>query len=349
MGYYKERGYDQALDEIERAKREEAVKLSLQGLWLTRLPPEIGQLTNLIDLDLSRNQLTAPPSEIGKLINLTTLNLSSNNLTMLPPHIGYLTHLTSLDLNANELISLPSEIGTLTKLRKLDLTSNQLTTLPPEMGQLTNLTNLGLAGNKLTTLPPEFGQLTNLHSLSLEGNQLLDPPQFIADNGIVAIRLYFEAQGRVSKHSQQPNKPKVFISYVHENKRKIAFLRRDLESARIEVWQDINKIWPGDRWKAEIKQAIQHGAFFLACFSQEYWKRDETYMNEELRIAIDQLRKKPKNRAWFIPVLVNQCKVPDWDIGGNENLTDLQRVPLFKNRKTNVQKTIETILGKKKK
>jgi hypothetical protein len=33
----------------------------------------------------------------------------------------------------------------------------------------------------------------------------------------------------------------------------------------------------------------------MACFSKEYNERDETYMNEELTIAIDKLRKRPSD------------------------------------------------------
>ena len=74
---------------------------------LTNLPVEIGKLTNLTELDLSRNQLTNLPSEIGKLTNLTELNLSRNQLTNLPVEIGKLTNLTELNLSNNEITNLP--------------------------------------------------------------------------------------------------------------------------------------------------------------------------------------------------------------------------------------------------
>ena len=45
------------------------------------IPPEIGQLTNLINLYLQDNELTGSiPSEIGDLTNLQELNLSNSDI-----------------------------------------------------------------------------------------------------------------------------------------------------------------------------------------------------------------------------------------------------------------------------
>ena len=53
-----------------------------------KLPPEIGQLTNLNVLNLAGNQLRTLPPEIGELTNLTDLCLAENQLCTLPPEIG---------------------------------------------------------------------------------------------------------------------------------------------------------------------------------------------------------------------------------------------------------------------
>ena len=111
---------------------------------------------------------------------------------------------------------------------------------------------------------------------------------------------------------------KVFISYVKENTEIVDLLCQELKSHRIEVWRDQDDIDPGLRWKQEIRRAIQQGGFFIACFSKEYTARDKTYMNEELIIAIEELRQRSTDRAWFIPVKLNDCDIPDRDIGGGE-------------------------------
>ena len=138
----------------------------------------------------------------------------------------------------------------------------------------------------------------------------------------------------------------VFISYMHENTDIVDRLCEELTLHGIKVWLDRNDIKPGSRWKDAIRGAIREGAFFIACFSKEYNKRsqtDKTYMNEELTIAIEELRQRPTDRVWFIPVKLNSCKIPDRNIGGGETLNDLQYVKLYKDWDIGIQSIIEVI------
>jgi internalin A len=175
-------GEDQDLREaqkrIEKAARDGAKTLGLNGLGLTMLPPEIGSLTALQTLDLHHNRLTALPPEIGSLTALQTLDLNHNRLTTLPPEIGSLTALQALNLSSNRLTTLPSEIASLSALQTLDLYSNRLTTLPPEIGSLTALQALNIYNNELVALPPEISSLTALKTLNLNSNRLtMLPPE----------------------------------------------------------------------------------------------------------------------------------------------------------------------------
>ena len=52
-------------------------------------------------------------------------------------------------------------------------------------------------------------------------------------------------------------------------------------------------------------------------------------MNEEITLAIEELRQRPSDQAWFIPVLLDDCEVPRRNIGAGEDLSDLQAVRLF--------------------
>jgi Leucine-rich repeat (LRR) protein len=113
---------------------EETTTLILSGLT-GEIPPEIGNLTNLIGLVLSSNQFIGGiPPEIGNLTNLTGLFLNNNQLTgRIPSEIGNLTNLTNLDLSDNELSEeIPPEIGNLTNLFQLLLNNNQLMGEIPE-------------------------------------------------------------------------------------------------------------------------------------------------------------------------------------------------------------------------
>ena len=110
---------------------------------LTSIPPELGQLVNLQELDLEDNQLTSIPSELGQLSNLKYLYLTNNQLVSIPKELGQLSNLVVLYLTNNQLVSIPSELGHLSKLDELELTNNQLTSIPSELWQLTNLKIVG--------------------------------------------------------------------------------------------------------------------------------------------------------------------------------------------------------------
>lgn len=173
-------GETEAQRRIEACLRESRTSLSLFGLGLTTLPPEIGQLAALMTLDLADNQLADLPPDICKLKALTELGLTRNQFTALPPEIGELSALARLDVASNALTALPPEIGRLSALKRLLLAANELTTLPPEMGRLTELKSLDCNSNHLSTLPPEIGNLTALTTLRLFNNQITTLPTELA-------------------------------------------------------------------------------------------------------------------------------------------------------------------------
>ncbi|MXW09885.1 MAG: hypothetical protein F4X47_01545 [Gammaproteobacteria bacterium] len=148
------------------------------------IPPEIGNLTQLTQMDLEDNELTGPiPPELGDLPQLRRLVLGANELTgTIPPELGRLSQLTMLDLGRNSLSgTIPSELGRLPRLDSLLLHRNELTgPIPLELGNLASLRRLLLALNQLTgPVPPELGNLVSLTYMSLSRNQLTGtiPPE----------------------------------------------------------------------------------------------------------------------------------------------------------------------------
>ena len=166
----------EAMRRISDARLNSSAILSLEGLGLSSIPEQIGNLTALRSLSLNRNQLITLPEQIGNLTALTGLSFGHNQLTTLPEQIGNLTALRSLNLYDNQLTTLPAEIGNLTALTGLGLSDNQLTTLPEQIWNLTALRGLGLSDNQLTTLPAEIGNLPALIGLALNNNQLTTLP-----------------------------------------------------------------------------------------------------------------------------------------------------------------------------
>ena len=136
-----------------------------------------------------------------------------------------------------------------------------------------------------------------------------------------------------------------FISYCHTNKAAVDRLYNCFTARGINVWLDRNDLQPGMRWKDAIQQAIHQGTYFIACFSQESNARDQTYMREELSLAVEKLRERPFDKVWFIPVKLNACEIPDIDLGGGTTLRDLQYVNLYENWETGIQQIVDVMLS----
>jgi hypothetical protein len=125
----------------------------------------------------------------------------------------------------------------------------------------------------------------------------------------------------------------VLISYVREDSGEVGRLQRSLQAAGIQVWRDTSDLWPGEDWRQKIRDAINNDTLvFVACFSTRSLAREKTFQNEELLLAIDQLRMRRPDVPWLIPVRLDECRIPDIDIGGGRTLNSIQYADLFSDR-----------------
>ncbi|XP_061601859.1 leucine-rich repeat-containing protein 18 [Cololabis saira] len=130
-------------------------RLVLNNMGIRDFPKSVFKLSNIDELDLSRNFLQTLPDNLGKLTSLRRLDLHGNKLESVPESIGNLVGLTHLNLANNRLTSasLPSSLGSLTNLKSLNLGLNWLDDLPSTLGRLDSLQELGLFDNRFTKLP----------------------------------------------------------------------------------------------------------------------------------------------------------------------------------------------------
>lgn len=180
----------------------EVLKLDkLYWLYLTNcsitgnIPLGIGNLTQLVNLELSDNQLHGEiPADIVKLHNLRQLELYDNYLSgKIPVGFGNLTNLVNFDASNNQLEGDLSELRFLTNLASLQLFQNQLSgTIPEGFGDLKNLTELSLYTNKLTgPLPQKLGSWAGLEFIDVSDNSLSGhiPPDMCKNNQMTDLSL----------------------------------------------------------------------------------------------------------------------------------------------------------------
>lgn len=149
------------------------LELSGQGLG-GEVPAAVGRLVALEVLALDDNAVTALPPELGRLARLAELDVSGTHLETLPREMGSLVSLEELHACDAKLTSVPPELGRLAALRKLDLSVNALTTLPPDLhlASLVNLEWLNLRCNSLATVA--VVDVPNLREIHLDHNKLVE-------------------------------------------------------------------------------------------------------------------------------------------------------------------------------
>ncbi|KAM4080437.1 hypothetical protein ACJW30_11G016000 [Castanea mollissima] len=143
-----------------------------------KIPNNLGNLTQLIQLNLSQNNLEGSiPSSIGNCQNLQSLDVSQNYLSGVIPWQVFDLYSLSLLLNlAHNLFSgkLPIQVGNLKNIYFLDVSENHLSgKIPETIGSCFKLDHLYLQGNSFEgVIPSSIASLKGLEHLDLSRNNL---------------------------------------------------------------------------------------------------------------------------------------------------------------------------------
>lgn len=148
--------------------------LNLVNACISEMPPEVGQLSSLIHLDLNQNNLSALPSTFESLSQLETLELSRNNFTEWPEEIVKLKNLQSLGCSGNLLKRIPKEIEALNQLQKLNLSSNKIEIIIEEIWRLPHLKKLNLSFNQIKKVVAAISHAQQLEKLDLRDNEITE-------------------------------------------------------------------------------------------------------------------------------------------------------------------------------
>ncbi len=66
-------------------------------------------------------------------------------------------------------------------------------------------------------------------------------------------------------------------------------------------------------------------------------------MREEIILAIDELRLRPDDSKWFIPLLINDTVIPSYRISSVYDLSDIQSVKLYEDWNTGVKRILRVL------
>lgn len=117
---------------------------------------------------------------VGELCNLITLDVAHNQLEHLPKEIGNCTQITNLDLQHNELLDLPETIGIHIILCMFFFClreKTQNTIFIVVTGNLASINRLGLRYNRLSAIPRSLAKCRELEELNLENNNISVLPE----------------------------------------------------------------------------------------------------------------------------------------------------------------------------
>ena len=80
------------------------------------------------------------------------------------------------------------------------------------------------------------------------------------------------------------SEPYAFVSYSHEDYRRVWRLVKRLQEDGVRVWYD-EGITPGTEWDVFIERKLEKSNYFICCITQNYWKSRNCL--DELKYAVD--------------------------------------------------------------
>jgi Leucine-rich repeat (LRR) protein len=189
---------------------------SLKKLYLSGpyefIPPDIGNLGSISELEIAGENFKSIPEEISLLSDLNTLSITGESLEKIPDKIGLLKKLDTLRLNSMSIEHFPDSFCELTQLKELSLEHDQLKPIYTKIKSFPdyfnkfeclevfcicgynnskrlieliahwpNLTILSLTKCELTTIPESIKNCKGLEYLYLTSNKLTTLPKWLGE------------------------------------------------------------------------------------------------------------------------------------------------------------------------
>ena len=102
----------------------------------------------------------------------------------------------------------------------------------------------------------------------------------------------------------------IFLAHAHEDKEEVLKLYDRLKKAGYRPWLDKKDLIPGQNWRSVIPRVIKDSQLFIACLSTRSISK-RGYVQNEFKIALNQLASLPPDSIYFIPLRLDECEIPD--------------------------------------
>ena len=119
----------------------------------------------------------------------------------------------------------------------------------------------------------------------------------------------------------------VFLSYASQDAEAAQKICEALRAAGIEVWFDQSALRGGDVWDQTIRKQIRTCVLFIPVVSRHTHERDEGYFRLEWKLAVDRSHLMTTNKAFLLPVVVDDTREDDENVPDRFRDIHWTRVP----------------------
>jgi hypothetical protein len=102
----------------------------------------------------------------------------------------------------------------------------------------------------------------------------------------------------------------IFVSYATPDLASVDAIVQLLDSAGLRTWFDKKDLSGGQDWEYEIRKKLEAASLTLICLSTHAVDR-KGFFHKEMRYAVEEALKLPKDKVFIMPVRLNDCPIPD--------------------------------------
>lgn len=108
---------------------------------------------------------------------------------------------------------------------------------------------------------------------------------------------------------ETPSGAHAFLSYAAEDRSRVRKLHRRLRTDGHAPWLDVEDLLPGTEWESEIARALMQADIAILCLSNISIAKTG-HVQEEIRQALELVRKRPLGSVFVIPARLEECDIP---------------------------------------